>query len=117
MAQVDRALGIREKQLIEGVALLTKHHGAQSETVGVLNRRIDELRKEMNEDLKPGEEFDETIVQQNIQSDARGVKLTIPKVKDSTQMFVIIGGIIIFAIGGMSTMFILMIALGFGKSV
>lgn len=117
MAQVDRALAIRETQLIEGVELLTKQHGAQSETVGVLNRRLEELREEMNEALKPGEKFEDVIVQKNIHSDARGVKLTIPKVKDSTQMFVIVGGIIIFAFGGMSTMFVLMIALGFGKNL
>lgn len=117
MAQVDRALAIRETQLIQGVELLTKQHGAQSETVGVLNRRLKELRDEMNEGLKPGEELEAPIDQKAIQSDARGVKLTIPKAKDSTQMFVLIGGVIIFAIGGMSTMFVLMIALGFGKSL
>jgi hypothetical protein len=112
MAQVDRALATREAQLKEAVELLTKKHGAQSETVALIQVRLKEVQNEIGEIVaEVSDEIEDTAA---TQSDARFVRARIPQAKDGARMFILIG-ILIFALGGLSTMFILMIALGFGK--
>jgi len=113
MAQIDQNLATRETQLKEALDLLTKKHGAQSETVALIQTRLTVVQNEITEYVADvSDEKEDTAA---TQSDARFVRTKLPQAKDAARMFVLIGGILIFALGGLSTMFVLMIALGFGK--
>lgn len=103
MPPVDRALTLRAKQLNEAIDLLTEKHGSQSETVGVVRTRLKEVETELTA----------SEVDHSHQESHQGNILTnrgAPQVKDAALMFVILGGVLIFALGGMSTMFVLMMA-------
>lgn len=103
MVPVDRALTLREEQLQEALDMLIAKHGAQSETVALIRARLDEVRVELVA----------SQVDHSQQESHSGNVVTLmggPHVKDSAFMFVILGGVLIFAFGGMSTMFILMMA-------
>lgn len=103
MVPVDRALTLREQQLQEALELLVARHGAQSETVAVIQARLDDVRAELLA----------SQVDHSTQESHSGNVVSLmggPHVKDSALMFVIIGGVLIFAFGGMSTMFVLMMA-------
>jgi len=119
MAQVDRGLETREKQLLQAIEQLTKEHGAQSETVAIMRSRLDEVQAEIRSDAGDVNVIESTEIEDSpaTHCDARFVKMKLPQAKDATRMFVLIGGILIFAMGGLSTMFVLMIALGFGKTL
>lgn len=100
---VDRALAIRENQLQEALELLTAKHGAQSETVALIRNRLDEVQADIVK----------SHVDHSGQESHTGDIVSVwggPKVKDSALMFVILGAVLIFAFGGMSTMFVLMLA-------
>lgn len=103
MAPLDRALVTREQQLQEALASLIEQHGEQSETVALIRERL----KTVQEDLAASQvdHSDQESHTGNI-VEAWGA----PKVKDSAVMFVILGGVLIFAFGGMSTLFVLMLA-------
>lgn len=104
MAPLDRALTLREQQLQEALDWLIEQHGAQSETVAVIRERLDEVKAEMV-DVTRLNDANELSQTGDVISMMGG-----PKVKDSALMFVILGGVLIFAFGGMSTMFVLMMA-------
>ena len=104
MAPLDRALVARRHQLQEALDLLIAKHGAHSETVALIRARLDEVQDEL-----------EAVTRVNDANELsqRGDVISLmggPKVKDAALMFVILGGVLIFAFGGMSTMFILMMA-------
>ena len=99
----DRALMAREQQLKEALDLLIEQHGEQSETVALMRERLKAVQDELADaaiDRSENEAHTGNIVE------AWGA----PHVKDSALMFVILGGVLIFAFGGMSTMFVLMLA-------
>ncbi|HEY9079576.1 hypothetical protein [Magnetovibrio sp.] len=103
MAPLDRALVTREQQLQEALDALIAQHGAQSETVALIRGRLDDVRKDLaasQVDLTGNESHTGSIVE----------SWGAPKCKDSALMFVILGGVLIFAFGGMSTLFVLMLA-------
>jgi len=104
MARPDRALTLRESQLHEALELLTAKHGAQSETVAVIRERLDDVQDELSSITKV-KDANHKKQQGDIISVMGG-----PSVKDAAPMFVILGGVLIIAIGGMSTMFVLMMA-------
>lgn len=104
MAPLDRALTLRELQLQEALDLLIEKHGAHSETVAVIRERLDDVRAEL---VSVGASNDADEASQN------GNVITLmggPQVKDAAPMFIILGGVLIIALGGISTMFILMMA-------
>lgn len=103
MAPLDRALTLREQQLQEALDILTAKHGAQSETVALIRERLDDVKSKLLE----------ASVDHSKQESHTGNILTergAPSVKDGALMWVILGGTLIFAFGGMSTMFVLMLA-------
>lgn len=103
MSSPDRALVTREQQLQEALASLIEQHGEQSETVAVIRERLKAVQADLAEsevDHSESEAHTGNIVE------AWGA----PKAKDGALMFVILGGVLIFAFGGMSTMFVLMLA-------
>lgn len=104
MAPLDSALTLRERQLQEALDLLVKLHGAQSETVAVIRARLDEVHDELAE-VTVRRDADFSAGSADIVSMMGG-----PKVKDAAPMFIILGGILIIAFGGISSMFILMMA-------
>lgn len=104
MAPLDRALTLREQQLQEALDLLIEKHGAHSETVALIRNRLDEVRDEL---VSVGTSND---VHERAQSGDVISLMGGPKVKDAAPMFIILGGILIMALGGISTMFILMMA-------
>ncbi|MFC1673813.1 hypothetical protein ACFL12_06660 [Pseudomonadota bacterium] len=100
---IDRSLTTRLEQLQEALDILIAKHGAQSETVAIIRERLDEVQVELTDsqvDRSANESHAGDVLQ------AWGG----PKSKDSALMFVLLGGLLIFAFGGMSTMFILMLA-------
>lgn len=103
MAQVDSGLALREQQLKDALDLLTAKHGAQSETVAVIRSRLDEVKEE----IVAGQ-----VDHSHLESHTGDVISMMggPHRKDAAVMFVILGGVLIFAFGGMSTMFVLMMA-------
>jgi len=104
MNQIDRGLAIREAQLKEAVDILTVKHGAQSETVALVRNRMHEVQDEIAECANPSD-FEATGKERDTDRFSG-----IPRAKDSALLFVIIGGILIVAMGGISSMFILMLA-------
>ena len=104
MARPDSALTLREKQLHEALELLIAKHGTQSETVAVIRERLDDVQAELSAVTKVNEANHEAQY-----GDVISV-MGGPKVKDAAPMFVILGGVLVIAIGGMSTMFVLMMA-------
>lgn len=104
MARPDSALTLREKQLHEALDLLVAKHGAQSETAAVIRDRLDDVQEELTAVTKVND-----VNHANQYGDVISV-MGGPKVKDAAPMFIILGGVLIIAIGGMSTMFVLMMA-------
>jgi len=104
MAPLDSALTLRKQQLQEALDLLIEKHGAQSETVAVIRKRLDEVHDELA-NVTITRDADHEAGSADVISMMGG-----PKVKDAALMFVIIGGILIFAFGGISTMFVIMMA-------
>ena len=104
MVAPDRALVSREQQLQEALTSLIEQHGEQSETVALIRERLDGVRKNL---------ADSQVDQTDNEAHLGNIVETwgAPKVKDSAVMFVLIGGVLIFALGGMSTMFVLMLAM------
>jgi hypothetical protein len=103
MAAPDRGLVTREHQLQEALTSLIEQHGEQSETVALIRERLDGVRKDLATsqiDRSGNESHLGNIVE----------SWGAPKVKDSAVMFILLGGVLIFALGGMSTMFVLMLA-------
>lgn len=103
MPPLDRALSMRQNQLQEALDLLIAKHGAHSETVALIRTRLDEVQAEL-----VSSQVDHT--QQESHSGDIISLMGGPQVKDSATMFVILGAVLIFAFGGMSTMFVLMMA-------
>jgi len=103
MTSPDRALVAREQQLQEALDVLTERHGAQSETVALIRERL----KTVREDLAASQ-IDRSGAESYIGNITESWGA--PKVKDGAVMFVLLGGVLIFAFGGMSTLFILMLA-------
>lgn len=97
MANVDRGLATREAQLKEAVDILVAKHGAQSETVAVVQSRLDDVQTEI-------------IGEPETENKDASRMSRLPQQKDAAHMLIIIGVILIFAVGGMSSMFILMLA-------
>ncbi len=103
MTSPDRALVTREQQLKEALDSLIEQHGEQSETVALIRERLKAVQDELADsaiDRSENEGHTGNIVE----------SWGAPQVKDSAVMFVILGGVLIFAFGGMSTMFVLMLA-------
>ena len=103
MAEPDRNLIAREKQLQEAMETLTEMHGAQSETVALIRNRLDVVQKEIEDQINVNinnEAYTGNIVE----------SLGAPSIRDSAVMYVLLGGTLIFAFGGMSTMFVLLLA-------
>lgn len=99
----DRALALRERQIIEALEILTAKHGAHSESAAVVRHRLEEIRAEI-EDSK---------IDHSGQASHTGdiiANMGGPQVKDAGLMFVILGMVLLVALGGMSTMFVLMMA-------
>lgn len=107
MVAVDRFLATREVQLKQAVEILTEKHGAQSETVALIRTRLDEVQAEIVESQvdHSGQQSHTTDI---------GEVLGAPKVKDAAVMYVILGGVVIFAISGVSTMFLVLMAVRLG---
>ena len=107
MVAIDRHLASRETQLKQAVDLLTEKHGAHSETVAVVRARLDEVQAEI-----VGSRVDHS----GQQSHTEGISELMggPKVKDAAVMYVILGGVVIFAISGVSTMFLVLMAVRLG---
>lgn len=103
MVAPDRGLLAREHQLQEALASLIEQHGEQSETVALIRERLEGVRKELT-----ASQVDQTGNEAHLGSIVESWGA--PKVKDSAVMFIILGGVLIFALGGMSTMFVLMLA-------
>ena len=100
---VDRALALRQKQLQDALDLLIAKHGAQSETVAVIRNRLDDVQAEL-----AGSQVDHTGDESHT-----GDVISLmggPHVKDAGLMFAILGGVLLFAFGGMSTMFVLLMS-------
>lgn len=104
MAPLDSALSLRKQQLQEALDLLIEKHGAQSETVAVIRERLDEVQDELAS-VTLTRDANHAAGSADVVSMMGG-----PKVKDAALMFVILGGILIFAFGGVSTMFVIMMA-------
>jgi len=103
MVAIDRGLVTREQQLQEALASLIEQHGEQSETVALIRNRLNDVQNELaasQVDHSESESHLGNIVE----------SWGAPKCKDGAVMFVILGGVLIFAFGGMSTMFVLMLA-------
>jgi len=101
MAPLDRALTMRQEQLQEALDLLIAKHGGHSETVALIRGLLDEVQAYLVScQVDHGEQESHTG---DVISLMGG-----PKVKDSATMFVILGAVLIFAFGGMSTMLVLM---------
>ena len=99
----NRALQLREQQLKEAFNMLCAKHGAQSETAAVIRTRLEEVQEEMSDfqmDRSAKESHTGNIIE----------VMGGPQVKDAGLMFVILGVIVLVALGGMSTMFVLMMA-------
>ena len=103
MAPLDRALTLREQHLQEALDLLIDKHGSQSETAALIRERLDDVQAKLVESRV--DHAHQESHTGNILTD-RGA----PSVKDGALMWVILGGTLIFAFGGMSTMFVLMLA-------
>lgn len=103
MAHLDRALVSREQQLQQALESLIAQHGEQSETVALIRERLDEVRKDLA-DSQVDHSSQEAHVGNIFESWGA------PNVKDGAVMFVILGIMLIFALGGMSTMFVMMLA-------
>lgn len=103
MAPLDRGLAAREQQLQEALAWLTTQHGAQSETVALIRDRLQEVQADIA--LSKVDHSEQESHTGNVVTAWGG-----PQVKDGALMFVLLGGVLIFAFGGMSTMFVLMLA-------
>ena len=103
MAPLDRALVTREQQLQEALESLIEQHGEQSETVALIRERLEAVRKDLS-DSKVDHSDSEAHTGNIVESWGA------PKAKDGALMFVILGAVLIFAFGGMSTMFVLMLA-------
>ena len=103
MLSTDKGLELRSQQLQEAMDLLTEKHGSQSETVALIRKRFDEVQLEIE---------DSNIDRSGKESNTGDVVEIMggPKIKDGAMMFVLLGGTLIFAFGGMSTMFVLMLA-------
>ena len=103
MAPLDRALTLREQQLQEAIGLLTEKHGRQSETVALIRERLEDVQAQL---------LESQVDHSHQESHAGNIMTAMgaPTVKDSAVMWVILGGVLIFAFGGMSTMFVLMMA-------
>ena len=103
MVAIDRGLVTREQQLQEALASLIEQHGEQSETVALIRNRLDDVQKDLaasQVDHSESESHLGNIVE----------SWGAPKCKDGAVMFVILGVVLIFAFGGMSTLFVLMLA-------
>lgn len=100
---IDRSLAARARQLQEALDLLSDKHGAQSETAAVIRTRLEEVQADIaaSEVDRSGQESHTGDILESWGA---------PKAKDAALMYVILGAILIFAFGGMSTMFILMLA-------
>ena len=100
---VDRALALRERQIKEALDILTAKHGAHSESVAVIRYRLEEIQAEIN---------DSQIDRSKLASHTGDIIADMggPQVKDAGLMFVILGMVLLVALGGMSTMFVLMMA-------
>lgn len=99
----DRALALRERQIKEALEILIAKHGAHSESVAVIRHRLEEIQVEIKE----------SQVDHSGQESHTGDIIAVmggPQVKDAGLMFVILGVIVLVALGGMSTMFVLMMA-------
>jgi len=107
MVAVDKNLTIRETQLKQAVEILTEKHGAHSETVAVMRARLEEVQADIIES-----QVDHSHQQSHTQD--IGSMMGAPKVKDAALMYIILGGVIFFAISGMSTMFLVNMALRLG---
>lgn len=103
MAEPDRALIAREQQLQEALKSLSDQHGDQSETVALIRDRLEAVQREI-EDQKNVNTNSEAHTGNIVES------LGAPTIRDSAVMYVLLGGTLIFAFGGMSTMFVLMLA-------
>jgi len=103
MVALDRALVTREQQLQEALDALIEQHGEQSETVALIRERLEAVQKDLaasGTDRSGNESHTGNI------TESWGA----PRRADSALMFVILGGVLIFAFGGMSTLFVLMLA-------
>ena len=107
MVAIDRHLASRETQLKQAMDLLTEKHGAHSETVALIRARLDEVQTEI---------IESRVDHTDQQSHTEGISELMggPKVKDAAVMYVILGGVIIFAISGVSTMFLVLMAVRLG---
>ena len=103
MAEPDRSLVAREQQLQEALDSLSDQHGDQSETVALIRERLEAVQKEID---------DQKNININNEAHTGNIveSLGAPTVRDSAVMYVLLGGTLIFALGGMSTMFVLMLA-------
>lgn len=104
MAPLDRALSLREQHLTEALEILTEKHGAHSETVAIIRERLEAVHEELlnmtaSNDVKERNRSGDVVTMMGG-----------PKVKDAAPMFIILGGILIMALGGISTLFVLMMA-------
>ena len=103
MVAPDRALVIREQQLQEALASLSNQHGDQSETAALIRERLRSVQEELSastEDKSANESHTGDII----------ATWGGPQIKDGALMYVLLGVVLIFAFGGMSTMFVLMLA-------
>ena len=103
MAHLDRALVSREQQLQQALETLIAQHGEQSETVALIRDRLDAVRKDL-----ASSQIDHSANEAHMGNilESWGA----PKVKDGAVMFVILGIMLLFALGGMSTLFVMMLA-------
>ena len=108
MVAVDKNLTTRETQLKQAVEILTEKHGAQSETVAVIRTRLEEVQDAIIES-----QVDHSHQQSHTED--IGAMMGAPRVKDAALMYIILGGVVFFAISGMSTMFLVNMALRLGQ--
>lgn len=108
MVAVDKNLTTREIQLKHALEILTEKHGAQSETAAVIRERLEEVQADIVES-----QVDRSHQQSHTQD--IGSMMGAPKVKDAALMYIILGGVVFFAISGMSTMFLVNMALRLGQ--
>jgi len=100
---IDRALELRKRQIKEALDILTAKHGAHSESAAVIRHRLEEIQAEVKD----------SQIDHSRQESHTGDIIAVmggPQVKDAGLMFVILGVILLVALGGMSTMFVLMMA-------
>ena len=103
MAEPDRALIAREQQLQEALKSLSEQHGDQSETVALIRERLEAVQQEIT---------NQTNTNTNNESHTGNIAeaMGAPRIHDSAVMSILLGGTLIFAFGGMSTLFVLMLA-------